>query len=169
MSSVKMTPIPDTGDVLSKVRELLRDSPDMHVTVQHGIIDITQSGIREDILQTKIARLSLNADEQYSPRNALDAIVGSKELLSEEVRTNTRQVVEMGRVGSPPMRGRYHVPASLLNSTVDEDLNQVLRAFPGIIVYGDCTRPNGNNLIDVEYFTRRNQTPTQILRGLSDK
>jgi hypothetical protein len=51
----------------------------------------------------------------------------------------------------PPVEGPARLPAEMRNVTVDATLDAVARAFQGVVTYGACTMPNGENRLDINF------------------
>jgi hypothetical protein len=139
---------------LLTVREMLGDNKDVSVTEQPpGIVRIRLPGVSGEILHTRISRLSLNRDEQYDPNQAVSAVLNAEEVESAMRRLNTNQalavIVRQVRV---PSKGAPHLGPFLKNVTVGEALAEILRTFRGVVVYDECTRPNGEGLFDINFY-----------------
>jgi hypothetical protein len=51
-----------------------------------------------------------------------------------------------------PSNGAPHLPKVMQNVTVDEALDSVARVFNGVVLYGTCKLPDGNELFRVDYI-----------------
>jgi hypothetical protein len=151
--SIKLSSPREEGSSLSKVTEMLRDNRDISVNDgAGGIIRIKVPGVSGAILQTKIAQITLDRDEQYDPNAAIRAILNAKEVQSAANQTHTRLALSVGGLENIPSKGMPHLEQFWKDVTVDQALDRVLRAFPGLVEYKECIRPNGDSLFDVRYY-----------------
>jgi hypothetical protein len=60
----------------------------------------------------------------------------------------------MGHLLGHPVAQAAQVGPNIDGITVDQFIDNVLRAFPGVVVYKECIRPNGKRLFDITYYDR---------------
>jgi hypothetical protein len=143
----------DAKNGLLRVKEILRGDRDITVNEdQYGIIRINGAGISDEILKTKIVRLTLNRDEQYDPEEAIRAILSANEVQIAMRNLNTRRALTSLGLEIIPSKGLPHLKSPLENLTVDDALDRVLRKFPGLIEYTECSRPNGKHLFNFTFY-----------------
>jgi hypothetical protein len=151
--SIKLSSPGEAGGSLSKVTEMLRDNRDISVNGEAGgIIRVKVAGVSGAILQTKIALITLDRDEQYDPNAAILAILNAKEVQSAANQTHTRLALSVGGLENIPSKGMPHLEKSWKNVTVDQALDGVLRTFPGLVEYKECVRPNGDSLFNIRFY-----------------
>ncbi|MGA2673591.1 MAG: hypothetical protein ABSE99_10230 [Terracidiphilus sp.] len=151
--SVKVDSPREAGSSTSKVTEMLRDNRDISVNEDaSGIIRIKVAGVSGAILQTRIAQLALDRDEQYDPNAAIRAILNAKDFQSAVGQLHTRLAMSGGGLENIPKKGMPHLEQSWKDVTVDQALNSVLRTFPGLVEYKECVRPNGDSLFNIRFY-----------------
>jgi len=154
--TIKLSSPREEGSSLSKVTEMLRDNRGISVNEDAGgIIRIKVPGVSGAILQTKIAQITLDRDEQYDPNAAIWAILNTKEIQSAANQTHTRLALSVGGLENIPSKGMPHLENSWKDVTVDQALDRVLRTFPGLVEYKECTRPNGDSLFNVRFYSQQ--------------
>lgn len=141
-------------NAITRVQGLLGGNQQMSITEQPiGIVHVRFGDLTSEILQTKIGRLSLNNDERHDPREAINAIYRSPELKASLSRLNARHVYEMGHLIGHPVLHAAQVGPTNEDITVDQFLDDILRAFPGAVVYKECKRRD-KRLFDITYYDR---------------
>lgn len=148
---------PSKGQIgLAAVRALFLSDKDVIVTDgRSGIIRIRIGNVSTGILETRLSVLSLSEQERYNP-------AGPEGVISAIERTSDMQAA-MSRLGvsqSPvfyigpavPSAARFpHLPAELKNVTVEQVLDSIARTFGGTVIYGECAKPDGKGLFDIEF------------------
>jgi hypothetical protein len=132
-----------TGTDLTVVRSMFRHDPNVAVREDEtGVVRIRIGEVPDTILKTRISRLSLDAESQYNVLSAIGAIESAPEVQSV-----------MGKLGiSVPTRYYHyrllqpaddlpHLPAEILNVTMDQALDMIARTWGVIVFYGACAAP----------------------------
>jgi hypothetical protein len=125
---------------IQAVREILKNEKLANVTeTPPGIVRITIGNVPSDILHTNISNLEFDADAQYNPDAALDAIVANKDIQSA-MRSQNLQMPNkiINRLVVQPGTGRPHLPSTMSNVTMDKALDSIANRFGGIVLYGIC-------------------------------
>jgi len=148
---IAVLPPPEGTSGLAAAQGIFRNNKDIVVREDaDGIIRITIGHVSEAILHTPIARLAFDPTSQYNEVFAIASIEFSDEVqkatsdlkLRAPVKVYNYPVVE-------PNERLPHLPALVLNLTMDQALNLVARTFEGIVLYGAC---ENSNLYDVTYW-----------------
>jgi hypothetical protein len=145
------------GRGLESVRDIFRNDLNVAVSETHsGIVKITIGKVSGAILDTKIPLLKLDQRAQYNPgglEGAIPAIEDTSEFKAASKKLKTSQVSYFYIGGVvPALETLPHLPASITNVTVDEALDSVAKTFGGVVTYGECKKPNGENLIDIGFY-----------------
>jgi hypothetical protein len=138
---LKTPPKNDVG--MAALREALRDNPGATITQDpSGMPRITFGTVSDDILRTRIAKITLDTDARFNSFDAIGAILSSKEVV-ETIRA--RGYVRPSRVHQgltqQPMPGVPRLPSSMTDVTLDQALDAVARTFKGIVLYATCSKP----------------------------
>lgn len=145
---------PPTGDLgLVAVRDIFRAQSGVTIGERPGIIAVTIGDPTLAVLSTKIRMLSLTPVEQYNPTLAINAIEATNEVGAgmQQLRFKTPQITLSEQLVTQPARGLPHLPPSMKDLTLDQALDSVARTFKGIVFYGACEEPSGDNLMTLEF------------------
>lgn len=114
------------------------------------MIRMIEPGVPVDILSVKISHISFR-EARYDPNLALSDILQAPEVVAfMEAHSFEGQFRGHGggatgnRLGKWPLEAP-HISGSLDNLTLGEALNAVLKTFPGIWVYENCSASGGRN------------------------
>jgi|HubBroStandDraft_4_1064222.scaffolds.fasta_scaffold04805_3 hypothetical protein len=135
---------------LDAVRTIFRYEREAAVEDRAGIIKITLGVVPTDLLSTRIARLTLASEARWTPSDAIDTIQNAPEVQTAMRRLNVRfpgglRIIDI--ISGPTGDNRYpHLPSSLENVTMDQALDAVAKTFRDLVIYGVCTRPNGQSV-----------------------
>ena len=139
---------------IAAVRQIFRDDPQVMVTQdQSGMLRITIGTVSTTVLRTRIPSLTLNPMAQYTPKDAVFAIAISANNYAKEHRLHfgiAATVLDV--IGRGPSNGAPHLPKLMQNVTVDEAFDSLARTFNGIVLYGTCKMPDGNELFRADYI-----------------
>lgn len=130
---------------LAAVREIFAENKHVRVTQSRsGIIRINVGDVPSDLLQTKIAMLRFNPDQQYTEELALIAIQSAREVeVAMRKHGFEHPVVVTSIMVLGPAPGRPHLPKRITNVTLDQALDLVAKTFEGIVTYEECRTPKG--------------------------
>jgi hypothetical protein len=139
---------------VTAVREIFRNDPQVTVTRGHsGMLRVTIGNVSTSALQTKIPALTLDSYSQYSPLSAVAAIAFWLNTYAAEHSMHLGMAaIVIDIIVSGPIPGAPHLPPRMQNVTVDDALDSVARSFKGIVLYGTCTQPDGEELFDIKYI-----------------
>jgi hypothetical protein len=119
---------------------------------QAGLTGIWIGDVSKDLLSTHINVLKLSPRQQYNYYDAIEAIIGTK-----EVQTKMRQL-KMDEftyfVHYPiqePDPKLHHLPDSMSNLTMDEALDRVAIEFVGLVTYVECRGQNPTGWFAVSF------------------
>lgn len=141
-----------TGPLAQILREMFANDRAMQVTQDaDGTIRMIESGVPTDLLEVEISHLpfELNAIPlqyaAFTPDDAIREILHAPEVLAF---AKTHGIVipppvigTMGHTHSHPTN-LPHITGSMDHLTVSQALDRVLKTFPGIWVFEDCTCPD---------------------------
>jgi hypothetical protein len=149
---ISVYPFPKNKKGLDAVRHLFKGNKAVTVTkFEDNIIRVNIGKAPNAILQTKIALLTLNEGERYTPDLAVTAIQNTKEVKGAEARLALQEPVRVSSIAiQHPVRGVPHLPASMKNVTMDQALDAVAKTFGVIIVFAECAFRTGNHLYSVD-------------------
>lgn len=140
---------------------MFANNPAVRVTQDSdGMIRMKEMGIPTDLLIFRIKHISFNRETQdgsYTPYEALSHILQAPDVVAF---METHGIEWPHGTGSVPgnsgawLPKSPHISGSLDNVTVSEALDHVLKTFPGIWVYENCSRSATNkNVVHFWFFT----------------
>lgn len=141
---------------LEGARDIFRKDSDVTVTEgPPGIVRIKIGNVSTAILSTRLPFVKLTQTAQYNPEGpggAIDMIEGTRPIETAMARLGLRQV-PVFYIGArePALSTLPHLPPSIKDVTLDQALDSIAKTFRGVVTYGECTRPNGTDLIDIEF------------------
>lgn len=149
-----LAPATANATSLDAVRAILRNERGATVEDRSGIMKITLGIVPTDLLNTRIARLPFASEARWTPYSAIETIRNAPEVQTAMQRLNIRFLGGNGVVDiilGPSGDDRYpHLPSSLKNLTMDQALDAVAKTFRDLVVYGVCTRPNGQAIFWID-------------------
>lgn len=117
------------------------------------IIGIDIGNVPKDILGIKLTYFTLTPMGQYNPNEAIIDMMNLNQMLRATHKLNAHAKQSFtNMIEVRPAAGLPHLPGGFENETFGSVLNLVASTFKGIVVYGDCTYPDGTRLYDA-YFT----------------
>jgi len=146
---------------VENLREVFTENPNMQVFQQpDGIIRMVEKNVPRDILDVRIAHVSFRVDygerdKLYDPRDAVRAV-----LLAPEVRA----FMKANHIGPPaefemvpggrrkPSEELPHISGTLGNVTVAQALDHILKTFPGLWIYENCSSRNGGRNVFFTFY-----------------
>jgi hypothetical protein len=149
-----LAPNPAHAAILEAVREMLRNERDAIATEDRsGIIRITIGVVPTALLNTRITRLTFEPIARWNPAVAIEAIENVSEVTAAMRRLNQQiPLYTINRIVTQPGDNRLpHLPPSLQNVTTDQALDAVARTFRQLVIYGECTQPNGQGILSIGY------------------
>ena len=148
---------PATGQMIgiTAVREIFKNDKNVKVLQDRsGIIRVMIGQVASDLLQTKIPAVSFKPEEQYNGELAISTILDSKEVEAVRQRLGIQlpDIIFSGSI-TVPEEGRTfpHLPPSLKNVTMDQALDEVAKAFGGIVIYESCTDSAGKSFVSLDF------------------
>lgn len=141
---------------LEGARDIFRKDSDVTVTEgPPGIVRIKFGNVSTDILSTRLTFVKLTQTAQYNPDGpggAIDVIEGTRSVEAAMARLGLRQV-PVFYIGArePALSTLPHLAPSIKDVTLDQALDSIAKTFRGVVTYGECTRPNGTGLIDIQF------------------
>jgi hypothetical protein len=133
---------PDGESDLAAAQQMFRNNGSVGVTQdQPGIVRIRIGNIPDDILQTKISRISFTPDEQYNVLAAFSAIYENEDVSASMRNFGVRptQILTIYAM-NPAIEDLPHLPSTMTNVTVDQVLDKIAKTFNGVVFYGACTQ-----------------------------
>lgn len=154
--TINTEPPPNGVSGLAAVREIFRNDPNVVVTESSSqIIRIKIGKISSIILNTKLPKLKLSQIARYNPAwpGAIDMIVESNNVSAAMAKLNVRHVsvLLMGGV-QLPLETVPHLPQFLKDTTVNQAFDLIAKTFHGIVLYGECTNPGREGLINTDFY-----------------
>lgn len=149
---IKVNSVSDTKSPVQTIQRMFQGDPNISVAKgPSGIIQIKDSGVSDAILKTEISALDLPQNERYDPNAAIRAVLNSKEVQEAMRNLDARPVISMGGLENMPSEGAPHLESEFRAVTFDQALDKILRTFPGVIEYRECTKSTGGHLFDIHY------------------
>ena len=153
---IDVQPLQSGESGLEAVQKIFRNDKDVRVTeTRSGIVTIVIGKVSGAILSTKLPLLKLSRSARYNPGGpggAIDTIESAAVVKAAAHKLGIQQepYFYIGLV-EPLMKTLPHLLPEMRNVTVDQALDTIARTFPGVVVYGECTRPDGGVLIDINF------------------
>jgi hypothetical protein len=119
---------------------------------QPGLVGIWIGSVSNDLLKTTIRVLELGPRPRYNYYDAIEAIISAKEIQAKmrELQMDELTTFASYPILSPDPRLR-HLPDSMTNLTMDEALDQVARAFGGLVIYRECSGENPRRRFSIDF------------------
>ncbi|HTT98486.1 MAG TPA: hypothetical protein VMF58_10580 [Rhizomicrobium sp.] len=125
---------------LATVKRMFAPDARVRVTETEGIVRIYVGDVPKSLLQTKVSHFSFDLDAQYTPEEAMIALVYSPAIDAAAKRLGLHQpdgAIE-DVIVEPPLPARPHLPTVLQDVTLDQALDAVADTFDGIVEFGVC-------------------------------
>jgi hypothetical protein len=138
---------------MAAVQQIFRDDPNVTVVQDRsGMLRITIGSVSSTILQTRLPSLTLDPIGQYTALSAIDEISFTAASYAKErgLPFGLAPYV-IDHLVRGPGKGDPHLPGMMPNITIDDALNKVASTFKGIVMYGTCKLPDGEELFKVNY------------------
>ena len=133
---------------LAALQHIFAADKRVRVTQNRGVIRMVVGDVSSELLHTKIGLLKFTPREQYTEDLALRAIQTASEVeAAMRKRGFEHPVVVVSIMVQEPAPRRPHLPARITNVTLDEALDLVAKTFEGIVIYEECTTPNGKGSV----------------------
>ena len=160
---------PATNEIgLAAIQDAFRSEKDIKAFERPaGIVRIEIGHGIDDLLQTKISKLSFVPIDQYNVYPAIDATLSARETQAAMHRLNLMSPARFySMIMQEPMEGRPHLPPYLKRITVDETFDEVAKTFNGIVLYGVCKK---QNVFGVRFATIRYSEFLKVETGSAPK
>jgi len=137
---------------LTKVSSLFAESNKMTVSRgRSGHLRIFVGDVNDELLTTKINRISFAPIERYNAIDAILAIMQTSDVQAKLSKLGVEQPVTVyPGARQEPNRRVPHLPVSLKNVTLEEALDQVAETFGCVIIYAGWTA-DGVSFFDVSF------------------
>jgi len=147
---INAQPPPSGKTGLAAIQGIFRNDKSVDIREDEtGIIRIKLGNVPDTILHTRISFLRLDASSQYNATVAIEAIEESNEVQAAARKLNIHIPVKVyNMLLVQPAEGEPHLPASMMDVTMDEALDLVAMTFKGVVLYGACVQPG---LIDTTF------------------
>ena len=145
---VWLEPTPQGATGTDAIRQTFRDDPNVSVVQDRsGMLRITIGSVSDLVLKTRIPSLTLDRSEQYNVLSAIDKIAFTVDIYAKQNGLPFGEAPSViDHLVGGWIDGAPHLPATMKNVTLDDALDAVARTFGGIVVYGQCARPDGKTL-----------------------
>ncbi len=141
----------ESKGVLEKLRASLKGNPDLTFTEErNGIIVVSSDSIDRGLLQTRMQRVNLSETEQYDPNDALLAILGTNEVRDYMNQHSMSLAPQLNGLRAAPSPELPHVAPHFDDLTVEQFERTIVKIFPGIVIYQECSMPDGQRLVSFE-------------------
>jgi hypothetical protein len=130
---------------LQVAQDTFADDPTIRVTQDaDGTIRMIRDGVPTDLLNVKISHISRSY--AHNPYDLADAVLWAREVEAFRRAHHidiARLTFGVSGVGYPPPDP--DAVDAMDDVTVSKAMDRVLKTFPGIWIYADCSEPNGKN------------------------
>jgi hypothetical protein len=154
---IELQPVAAGRTGVDRARERFRNAKNVSVVDDgSGIVRVRIGSVSPTILNTRITSLKLSEDAQYNPDGpggAIDLMEGTAAIKTamEKLKVEQVPVFYIGLM-EPNLKTLPHLPPEMHDTTADQMLDQIAKTFAGVVVYGECSRPDGAGLIDLEFY-----------------
>jgi hypothetical protein len=158
-----ITPANPSAPPLQVLREMFANDPMMRITLEepNDIVRMAETDIPQDLLNVKITHLSFDEENKrgfpmYFPANVLSFITHAPEVqafMNDHGIELTPTMINEASSTSPRVSGELN------NVTLSEALDYMLKTFPGLWVYENCTDGSKSKRGVVFSFYRNGQGP----------
>jgi hypothetical protein len=124
------------------VRSIFRKEKENVLVEKVGpIIQMRFGKAPEAILRTRIRQLNLDPVAQYNPSEVINRMLNSPDVQAAmaELHLETPQRI-YSMILTQPAEGLPHLPAQILNITMDQALDMIATTWSGVVLYGACTQ-----------------------------
>jgi hypothetical protein len=151
----------NTDSPVEALREIFSEDPEMRVTQEpNGTIRMAETDTPRDLLDVRISHISFKSSYDdswglpYDARFALAAILSTPEVKAFMRANDIGQPSEFTLVngGGQGPTPNLHIPGDLYNVTLSQAMDHVLRAFPGLWVYENCSNKKGKRVVYFKFF-----------------
>lgn len=134
------TPPQGTSEVL-RVRSIFKDDKSVAILEDaKGIIRIRIGDPEDDILRTRIHRLTLSSQEQYNARFAIGSMERAPEVKEAARKMGLEQTVpRLSGLVTPSSERFPHLPPAIENKSMDEMLDLIAVTLHSIVIFGACS------------------------------
>ena len=141
---------------VQELAEMFADDRKMRVTQDSdGTIRMVERGVPMDFLDIRVSHISF--DKVYDADAALKSILGTPEVHSFMKRHNIAArdtTLAISTSASYSSIDTVHMLVDVDNITVFQALDYVLKAFPGLWIYEDCTTDKGVRRVFLGFYKK---------------
>lgn len=113
-----------------------------------GRIRVVGGNVHTDLLDLRLSQITFHSED--NPRDAAESLDTLPEVKAYMQSHHIKFVNAMNALA--PMPKGAHLSATLKNVTVSEALDRIAQSFPGVWIYGECTTPSGERLVDFTFI-----------------
>lgn len=136
---------------LEKLRALLQGTPGLTFSEEgNGIIVISSNSVDRGLLQTRMQHVNLSEVDQYNPNDALLAILGTDEVRDYMNQHSMSLAPQLNGLRAAPSPELPHLAPRFDDLTVEQFERKIVEVFPGIVIYQECSMPDGHRLVSFE-------------------
>jgi hypothetical protein len=142
---------------IESIRDMFSDDPKVVVSEDpSGVVRVRIGDVATRLLDTKVHLLEFSQLAQYNPiapGGAVDTVERAPEVEQAVAKLKLYQLSDpMDEIEQKPLETAPHLTPSMEDVTVDQAFDAIATTFGGMIVYGECSRPNGESLFDIDYW-----------------
>ena len=115
-----------------------------------GATIIREHGIEPDGLDIVLPSVAMEMRDRNDPNAGVEAILNNDTVTTLLARQHTLFVDSWEKLQTP-LIAKPPLPSHSAKASLEETIQTLLRAFPGIAVYQQCTKPNGEKLIEINF------------------
>jgi len=159
-SSIIASPVPlnktpvQSEDVVVVLKHLFPDKRFGVESDANGTITITQFGMPQDFLDTRIRRIELTREQQYDPTRAVEAVFATSEVRDFMKRNKMSPANSWGGLVSMPDQNLPHLNQTIENTTVLDAIKAILSTFSQsahLAVYRECSA-DGHRIVSIDFW-----------------
>jgi hypothetical protein len=113
-------------------------------------IVIREHNIASDVLDIVLPSVALDLRDRNDSNAAVGAILTNDAVTSVLARRHVLFVDSWEKLQTPPIP-KPPLPSRSANASLEDTIQALLQAFPGVAVYQQCEKSNGERLIQVDF------------------
>lgn len=141
-------------DAAGTIQELLSRDKRFTITSDQDHIFTIAANIPQDVLNLRIRETDLTKQQQYEPRDAIDAVLNAPEVQAHLKAHHISIANSWGGLVARPNSNLPHLNPRIENTTVIDALKIILKAFPTythLAVYRECSTSDGRRMVAVDF------------------
>jgi len=141
-------------DAAGTIQQLLSKDKRFTITSDQDRIFTIAQNIPQDLLNLRIRKIDFAKQQQYEPRDAMDAVLNAPEVQAHLKAHHISIANSWGGFVARPDWNLPHLNPRIENVTVMDAVRTILRAFPRythLAVYRECSESDGRRIVAISF------------------